>query len=142
MIRLSQSLADAIRAEGEKTYPHECCGAILGELDEMGHRVAHEILPIHNARETEEQYHRFRIEANDFLRTEEAARQKKFEVLGFYHSHPDHPARPSGYDQEYALPFYSYLIVSVAEGRAKNLTSWNLRADRSQFDEEIIQGAR
>ncbi|MDR0563997.1 MAG: M67 family metallopeptidase [Azoarcus sp.] len=138
MIRLSLSLSQAIRAEGEKTYPNECCGILLGVVDGSNARMATEIIPINNAREADEQYHRFRIEADDFMRAENLAREKGCDVLGFYHSHPDHPARPSGYDQDYALPFYSYIIVSVEKGKATHLTSWELRANRSQFDEEGV----
>jgi proteasome lid subunit RPN8/RPN11 len=58
--------------------------------------------------------------------------------LGFYHSHPDHPARPSEFDREYALPFYSYIITAVTQGKAGDLTSWVLETDRSAFNEETI----
>jgi proteasome lid subunit RPN8/RPN11 len=72
------------------------------------------------------------------MKAELAARKRGWEVLGFYHSHPDHPARPSDYDREYALPFYSYVIVAVERGKAAELTSWELAADRGQFNVEVV----
>ncbi|MDR2164951.1 MAG: M67 family metallopeptidase [Zoogloeaceae bacterium] len=138
MIRLPETLDAAIRAEGEKAYPNECCGVLLGRLDADGARVTEEILPIDNAREAGEQYHRFRIEADDFLRAEHVARETGRDVLGFYHSHPDHPADPSEYDREHALPFYSYIIISVRGGKAAELASWELTLDRARFEAERI----
>jgi proteasome lid subunit RPN8/RPN11 len=138
VIRLPRRLDAAIRAEGEKTYPNECCGVLLGRIDDEGVRNVDEILPIDNARDAGEQYHRFRIEADDFMRAEQLAREKGKDVLGFYHSHPDHPAKPSEYDREYALPFYAYIIVAVEKGRAAELTSWELATDRSRFEAEQV----
>jgi proteasome lid subunit RPN8/RPN11 len=138
VITLARALEAAIHAEGEKAYPNECCGVLLGTQDAAGVRHVETLLPIDNARESEEQYHRFRIEADDFIRAESEARAQGRDVLGFYHSHPDHPALPSEYDREYALPFYSYIIVSVTKGKAGLLTSWELTLDRSRFVEETI----
>jgi proteasome lid subunit RPN8/RPN11 len=130
---------DAIRSEGESAYPNECCGILLGiAADADNGKQLEEIIPIENAREESEQYHRFRIEPEDLMRAEKTARQQGREVLGFYHSHPDHPAKPSDYDREYALPFYSYIILEVYEGRAGKLTSWELTEDRTVFMEEKI----
>ena len=138
MIRLPHRLDAAIRAEGEKTYPNECCGVLFGQIDSEGTRNVDEILPIDNARDAGEQYHRFRIEADDYLRAEQLAQEKGKEILGFYHSHPDHPAEPSEYDREYALPFYAYIIVAVEKGRATKLTNWTLPPARSHFEAEQV----
>ncbi|MDR3147945.1 MAG: M67 family metallopeptidase [Treponema sp.] len=138
MIELGADLARAIRAEGEKAYPNECCGFVLGTLPETGGRKAEALIPADNAREAGEQYHRFKIEPEDFLKAEAEARARNLDIIGFYHSHPDHPARPSDYDREQALPFYSCLIVAVERGRAGALTSWELAADRAAFTEEEI----
>jgi proteasome lid subunit RPN8/RPN11 len=141
VIALSAELEAVIRGEGEAAYPDECCGILLGRLSEDGRKIAEAVMPIVNAREAEERYHRFRIEPEDLMRAEKEARKQGRDVLGFYHSHPDHPARPSDYDREYALPFYSYIIVAVEGGRAGDFTSWELAADRSVFLEEDIAGA-
>ncbi|MDR1250808.1 MAG: M67 family metallopeptidase [Treponema sp.] len=139
MIKLNAELARCIGDEGEKAYPDECCGFVLGKPPEpSGGREVERLIPIVNAREAEERYHRFKIEPEDFMKAEKAARLEGREIIGFYHSHPDHPARPSGYDREQALPFYSYLIVAVKRGRAGALTSWELSVDRSCFIEEDI----
>ncbi|MDR3280998.1 MAG: M67 family metallopeptidase [Synergistaceae bacterium] len=137
MILLPDSASMAIRSEGERSYPNECCGALLGEMDESGARAISEILPIDNGRETEERYHRFVIGPDDFMAAEKTARELGLGVIGFYHSHPDHPAVPSDYDRDHALPWYSYVIVAVESGVSGDLTSWELDADRSQFIKEL-----
>jgi len=126
-----------IFGQAERAYPDECCGAlfglILGEL-----KTVSEIFPLTNAREAEARHHRFVIEADEVMKAERAAAKKGLAVLGFYHSHPDHPARPSAYDREHALPVWSYPIVSVVSGRAVEMTSWLLLDDRERFSEEVI----
>jgi proteasome lid subunit RPN8/RPN11 len=147
MIELGAELGRSIGAEGERAYPNECCGFVLGRANgnapdspgDGGGKKAGALVPIVNAREAEEQYHRFRIEPEDFMRAEKEARGQGLDIIGFYHSHPDHPAKPSDYDREHALPFYSYLIVTVERGKAGALTSWELAAnDRTIFTEEEI----
>jgi proteasome lid subunit RPN8/RPN11 len=146
VVNLGDEWEQAIRAEGERAYPNECCGILLGTLtagepgDGPGadRRKIERIIPIENSKEDAEQYHRFEIQPEDLMRAELTARQEGREVLGFYHSHPDHPAEPSDFDREHALPFYSYIIVSVEKGRAKNLRSWELAPDRAKFLEEEL----
>jgi proteasome lid subunit RPN8/RPN11 len=139
MIELPPSLAEEIRREGEKTYPNECCGFILGQVREDGVKEAETLIQVKNAREAGEQYHRFEIGSDDFMKAENQAHRENQEIIGLYHSHPDHPSHPSEYDREHALPFYSYIIVSVDKGRASTIDSWELDAlDRSRFIEEKI----
>jgi proteasome lid subunit RPN8/RPN11 len=138
MTVLPERLAKTIHAEGEASYPNECCGFLLGALGENGARVVSKLIPVVNAREAGEQYHRFRIEPDDFMRAEREARAQHMDILGFYHSHPDHAARPSDYDRVNALPFYVYLIVSVDKGAAAILTGWELSGDRARFNPEEI----
>jgi proteasome lid subunit RPN8/RPN11 len=148
MIRLTPALAARIAAEGEQTYPNECCGVLLGHLTDPGPdggplREVVDLWPIDNAREAAERYHRFVIEPLDYLHAEQAAAAQGLDLLGFYHSHPDHPARPSEYDREHAWPNLSYLVLAVA-GRAEplpragSLTSWELTYDRTEFRPEPI----
>jgi proteasome lid subunit RPN8/RPN11 len=136
MIALKAETERRIREEGEKAYPDECCGFLLGRFNDDGGRRAETIIPVANAREAEEQYHRFVIRPEDFMRAEKEARRQNRDIIGIYHSHPDHPARPSEYDREQAMPFYSYVIVAVEAGRAAELTSWELADNREQFFEE------
>ncbi|MCL2075508.1 MAG: M67 family metallopeptidase [Betaproteobacteria bacterium] len=128
-----------IRAEGEAAYPNECCGTLIGEADGAGIKSVKRIVSILNAREDGEQYHRFLITPEDLLRAEQAARAFGLDVIGFYHSHPDHPSAPSDYDRDHALPFYSYVIVSVEKGTAEKITSWELTTDRAEFLPEEIK---
>jgi proteasome lid subunit RPN8/RPN11 len=142
MISINSCVRELIEAEGTRAYPDECCGVLLGAEDETGRRFVSVILPLHNGRESEERYHRFVIEPDDFIAAERTARERGLSVLGFYHSHPDHPAEPSGYDLEHAIPWYSYVILGVNGGRPGDLTSWTLAPDRSGFGREFYSGAR
>lgn len=138
MIRLTKAIEQEICKEGERVYPNECCGVLLGASDAQGVTAVARILPIDNAREEEEQYHRFVITSDDFLRAERIARRHALDVVGFYHSHPDHPAVPSEYDRAHALPFYSYIIVAVSARVAGAFTSWRLASDSKQFAQEDV----
>jgi proteasome lid subunit RPN8/RPN11 len=138
MILLDDEARLVIRSEGERAYPNECCGFLIGRSGEAGAKVVTEARPVRNSREREERYHRFVIEAEEFMRAETYAREMGLELFGFYHSHPDHPAEPSDYDRENAMPFYSYIIVAIDGGTAKSLTSWELSADRAGFVNEPI----
>ena len=136
-LSLSAANNAAIRAHGEETFPNECCGFMLGSVSD-GERTVVALLRADNDRESENQYNRFLITPEAFMQSEKAARKKGLDVLGFYHSHPNAPARPSQYDLDHAWPWYSYVIVSVMEGKSDKMTSWLLREDRSSFDEEVI----
>ena len=138
MIALHAEAEQRIRLEGERAFPNECCGFVLG-LPEGGEKRADVVVAVENGREAGERYHRFVISPEDFMRAEREARRQKRDILGIYHSHPDHPAKPSDYDREQALPCYSYLIVSVRGGRAEELTSWELADNRDQFLKEDIR---
>jgi proteasome lid subunit RPN8/RPN11 len=132
---------DAICRHGEADYPHECCGLLIGTFDAGGKKTVLETLPISNSREDAAKRNRFLISPDDLMRGEKHARARKQDVVGFYHSHPDHPAVPSQFDLDHAWPVYSYIIVSVREGRAQELLSYELRADRSRFDpEDLLKG--
>jgi len=135
MITLSNEIKKQIEREGEKSFPNECCGVIFGEFD--GKKTV-SVSPIANNFEDGEKYHRFLITPEDIMKAELTAREMKLDILGFYHSHPDSPAKPSEYDREHALPFYSYVIVSVMGGQAADFTSWELSEDRKIFNQEEI----
>jgi proteasome lid subunit RPN8/RPN11 len=136
MIKICQEIENIIRKEGQMAYPNECCGILIGLL-ENDKRIVKESIAIKNAQTDEQQYHRFLIEPQDLMKAELAAQKKGFAVLGFYHSHPDCPAKPSQYDREHAFVFYSYIILSVQEGKSKELKSWRLTQDREFEIEEI-----
>src|SRR6185436_17653463 len=136
MIQLQQNHRNEIAQHGERDYPFECCGLLLGSFAEE--KVVTEIYPISNAREEAAKRRRFLIRPEELMRGERYASARGMEVLGFYHSHPDHPAKPSQYDLEHAWPVYSYIVVSVAAGSAGELRCWEMKPDRSQFIEEEI----
>jgi proteasome lid subunit RPN8/RPN11 len=125
---------DAIARHGEATYPDECCGILLGRETD-GARVVARLLQIDNQWDAVERRRRFLIQPDDLLRAERAARRDGLDVLGFYHSHPDAPARPSEFDREHAWPWYTYLIASVEQGRYATLTGWQLRDDRTGYEQ-------
>ncbi len=142
MIRIAPELLAAIRRHAERDYPHECCGALLGRAGAAptpnGTKWVLALEPVGNRRDAEAARSRFLITADDYRGIERIAREKSLEVVGFYHSHPDQPARPSEYDREQALPSFSYLIVSVRSGRSDELTSWTLDDDRAAFSSESV----
>ncbi len=126
------AIMERIRAHGEQTYPHECCGFLLGHVEDGAQEVA-EIRSQENER-TESRENRFLISPDQFRAAEKYARQTGRQMVGIYHSHPDSPARPSAYDRDHAWPWFSYLIVSVAGGKAGEANAWQLRDDRSGYD--------
>ena len=131
---LEHGVAMAIRRHGEETFPHECCGALIGRADRVTAAVA---LP--NTTE-EGPRRRFLVRPADYRAAEQQASELGGELLGFYHSHPDHPARPSQFDLDHAWPNFAYVIVSVMAGAARNMTVWFLEEDRSRFDEGELNG--
>lgn len=138
MITIAEQQLTEIREHGVRDYPYECCGLLLGRYQAEG-KVVSETYPISNAREESAKRNRFLITPEELLRGERYARENDFEVVGFYHSHPDSPAVPSQYDLEHAWPTYSYIIVSTSADRANDLFSWEQEPDRSRFNREEIQ---
>ena len=132
-LHLSEAVASDIRRHGEDTYPHECCGALVGREGRVAAAVA---LP--NTTE-EGPRRRFLVRPSDYLLAERRARELGGELLGFYHSHPDHPARPSQYDLDHAWPTFAYVIVSVVSRAARDVTVWWLTEDRSTFEEGTLE---
>jgi len=137
MLVLSEELASRIRAHGVEAYPQECCGALLG-TDGENAREVRELLPLVNRRDDSPR-NRFSISPDDFRVAEKAARERGLELIGWYHSHPDHPALPSEYDREHAWPWYSYIVVSIVEREPKQMTSWRLADNRVRFQPEAIE---
>jgi proteasome lid subunit RPN8/RPN11 len=152
-IQLNNEQLESIHSHGEREYPNECCGMLLGRVDGDAKEVS-EVVPLKNLRldsaraqellplddpGRESEKNRFLIDPLEQLRVEREARSRGLDVLGYYHSHPDHPARPSNYDREHAWPWYSYVILSVERGNAAEMTSWVLSEDRLRFDPEPLK---
>jgi proteasome lid subunit RPN8/RPN11 len=133
VIAVAKRLLEEIRAHGRDTYPEECVGALLGRKGDPARVVA--IERMENIR-AEERGRRYEISPKDYLRVEGLASGKSLALLGFYHSHPDHPAAPSAYDGERAFPFFRYLVCAVAEGRPGEITAWTLSEEAGEFERE------
>lgn len=131
-VTLSDDVVAAIRDHGCETYPNECCGALIGTDGRV-----EEAYPLPNTTE-EGPRRRFLVRPADYRAAEARATERGADLLGFYHSHPDHPAQPSQYDLDHAWPSFSYLIISVRNGKPEDMRSWRLRDDRSRFDEEEL----
>lgn len=138
MIQLAENQRNEIAVHGGRDYPYECCGLLLGSFANGGVKAVAEIYPISNAREEQAKRNRFLIRPEELMRGERYAETKGLDIVGFYHSHPDHPAVPSQYDLEHAWPLYSYIVISVSAGAAQDLRSWEMEPDRSRFAEEEI----
>ncbi|MGH9713697.1 MAG: Mov34/MPN/PAD-1 family protein [Candidatus Acidiferrales bacterium] len=137
VLKIRDELLRRIQAHGAETYPHECCGALLGADGDDSREVV-DLLPLENRR-NDSPRNRFEVTPDDVRLAEHTAREKKIELIGWYHSHPDAPARPSEFDREHAWPWYSYVIVSVQQRVPRDTTSWRLRDDRSSYDSEAIE---
>ena len=134
---ISAQVLNKVQAHGEQAYPEEGAGLLLGS-DENGRRQVTAILPLTNSREDNARHNRYLITAEDMLAGEQEAMRLKLDIVGVFHSHPDHPNRPSEFDREWALPWYSYVITSVDHGTAAGSRSWRLDDDRITFLEETI----
>jgi len=136
MIRIPQNVISQIESHGERTYPEECCGIMLG-LNDGNNQTVEEIVELENEQD-ENRRRRFFVTPKQYLQAERFAAERKLELLGFYHSHPDHPAAPSEFDRDHALPWFTYVIVSVANRKAKDITAWLLSETRERFDKKEI----
>lgn len=136
MIIIDPEVRKAILEDGIAAFPDECCGFLLGKENPTGHRSITGILVVNNAKEGDKR-RRFEIAPLDYIRAEQYAEEQELLLLGVYHSHPNHPAIPSEHDRVAAQPFFSYVILSVLEGRPDALRSWRLNAQQ-QFVEENV----
>jgi proteasome lid subunit RPN8/RPN11 len=137
MLSLSKDVLAQIHAHGEDAYPEEGAGFLLGA--DGSERAVKIILPLVNSREDAARHNRYLITPEDYLKAELEADRLGLSLIGVFHSHPDHPNRPSEFDRDWAQPFFSYIITSVDSGKAIESRSWRLLEDRSQFVEEKIQ---
>lgn len=139
MIEIKKNHIEQIKEHAQKDYPYECCGILLGKF-ENGEKTVTQVLEISNEKEEENRHNRYLIPSSKILEIELYAIKNGLDIVGFYHSHPDHSAVPSAYDVEHALPVYSYLIVSVYAAKAVDFTISVLSADRAKFEKELIKG--
>ena len=134
----TEPVLNDIRAHGADAYPEEGCGFLLGTVTDDG---KNRVVAAQRAtnRRSERRTRRYQLTAEDYREADKAARKQGLDVVGIYHSHPDHPARPSETDLEEAtFPGFTYVIVSVHDGEPNDLTAWTLAPDRSEFQREEI----
>jgi len=135
---IPQEILARIHQHGEEAYPEEGAGLLLGENTGSDQQVS-EILSLDNVREETARHNRYQLSPQDYLMGEELADRLGLEMLGVFHSHPDHPNRPSEFDRQWAWPNFSYLITSVVQGVAIESRSWRLNEDRANFCEEELE---
>lgn len=133
-LRVPAAQLARLHAHAEEGFPHEVVGILAGER--ATNRVS-EVVPLINER-ADSAHNRYRVSGLLLQRAEQSVEAQGREILGYYHSHPDHPARYSDYDRDHAWPNMSYVIVSVVSGRVADTLSWRLREDRSAMDPEPL----
>ena len=136
-INITQKIVDSFLSHGEKEYPHECCGFILGKFKD-NESFGIEYLPASNVKE-ENRERRFLIDPLAYQKAEDEADDQGMSIISIVHSHPDHPDKPSDFDRDHAWPGFSYIIISVQKGRIASYRSWQLNENREKFIEENIK---
>jgi proteasome lid subunit RPN8/RPN11 len=137
MLHITEELIAQIRDHGARYYPEEGAGLILGKYD-GGERTAERIIQLKNSSQPDSRHNRYIIEAKDVLAGEDHAEKLGLDVIGVFHSHPDHPAQPSDFDLEWALPNFSYTITSVCAGKAVSSRSWCISDDGGFIEEGLF----
>jgi len=128
-----------MKAHALAIYPDECCGFLYGTEQTDSSRMITKILEVNNSK-TGDKRRRFEISGKDYMLAEKFALENDTLLLGIYHSHPNHPAIPSEHDRVAALPYFSYVILSITPGTIDHIRSWQLN-DLSQFEEEVFSPA-
>jgi proteasome lid subunit RPN8/RPN11 len=140
MISIQPLANDIMTEDAVGSFPDECCGFFYGTEDARGNRIVTHVLVVNNAKKGDKKK-RFEISPKDYLRAEQFADENNLQLLGVYHSHPNHPALPSETDRLSAQPYFSYIIISVYDKIVKDIRSWRLNSS-SQFDEEPFAHAK
>ncbi|MCR4320525.1 MAG: M67 family metallopeptidase [Candidatus Brocadiaceae bacterium] len=136
MLGIDNDKLHFIKDQVKKSYPYECCGLLIG-TDTSEKKVV-EVRPVQN-KNAERTHDRYEIEGKEFVKIDKEASKKGLQIIGIYHSHPDHPAIPSAYDTEHAWAGYSYMIAAVEKGEAIDIRSWLFNEEKKQFEEEEIK---
>jgi proteasome lid subunit RPN8/RPN11 len=132
-VRLRAPVLDAIRREAARAYPNEGCGALIGPSE----GEVSESLPLPNE-ERKSPRTRFAVSPRDYMAVEDEAEARGARLLGFWHSHPDHPARPSPTDRQYAWEGLLTLVVAVEKGEPREITAWDVPGLDAPFRERSL----
>lgn len=135
-IILLKDVGEAMNKAAIEAFPNECCGFFFGH-EISGDRIVQEVMPVENSKEGD-QRRRFSIDPKSYMDAEKHALAMDMSLLGVYHSHPSHPAIPSEHDLKQAMPWFSYIILSVEKEAVKNTTSWQLNEER-KFENETLK---
>jgi proteasome lid subunit RPN8/RPN11 len=138
ILEIPRVILNQIQKLGETSYPDEGAGLLFGLVHDDRKQVI-SLLSLPNAREDSARHNRYLITPRDMLYGEQEAEKQGVEILGVFHSHPDHPNLPSEFDREWAMPWYSYVITSIHSGAADGSRSWQLNGDRASFFEETVE---
>jgi proteasome lid subunit RPN8/RPN11 len=138
VVRLSQTLQQRIFKQMEATFPNEGGGFLLG-TKQGADTLIQDVIQVENVFETEEQYHRYAMTPQNWMKMEDEAEARNLTLVGYYHSHPNHVAIPSEFDRDHALPNFIYIITSVMAGEAVEMLVWELAHDRSRFDARTLE---
>jgi len=136
MITVQQEARNLMLKDAIQAFPDECCGFLFGKEEGEDNRIITGIQVVNNAKEGDKR-RRFEISPLDYIKAEQYADDNQLALLGVYHSHPNHPAIPSEHDRVAAQPFFSYIIISVLDGKIGPVRSWRLNQD-AQFEEETV----
>ncbi len=145
MISTPKDIYNEIIGHAKKSYPHECCGALIGkqksEVRSQKSEIIKNLIKSYRMENVNKDRanDRYEINPKELLKIEKETSANGLEVIGFYHSHPDHPDRPSAFDRERAWPFYSYVIISVKNGMDISVKSWTFEDEKEPFGEEEIK---
>lgn len=134
---MPENVYDAMLQHGKESYPHECCGLLIGRAESE----KKEVVEIYRAENLNHERAKDRYELNpkDFLSADRYGHKKNMKIVGIYHSHPDHPARPSAVDTERAWEGYSYVIVAVEDGKKCEANAFTLNNETKQFEKEELR---
>jgi proteasome lid subunit RPN8/RPN11 len=133
---MPRAVMDRMRQHLESGYPNEACGALIGTVDDQAHQVV-DFRAMRNMI-TDRPRVRYALDPLEQLQVQKDAESRGLEIIGFAHSHPDHPPVPSRFDAEHAWTFYSYLVAAVGQGRFVEARAWRL-SDDQRFDEEMLE---
>ncbi len=133
VVTISKALQQQIFKQMEATFPNEGGGFLFGTINDHSTQII-DVIHIENVFETEEQYHRYAMTPQNWAQMEDEADERGLQLVGYYHSHPNHPAIPSTFDRDHALPNFVYIITSVIDGQADVQLAWLLSEDRQQFN--------
>jgi proteasome lid subunit RPN8/RPN11 len=136
LLHIDKSKIRDIENQVKKSYPFECCGLLVGT--NTSEKKVVDVCPVHN-KNTERTHDRYEIDGREFVRIDREYSKKGLQIIGIYHSHPDHPSMPSVYDTNHAWSGYSYMIIAIEKGEKIDIRSWVFHEEEKQFREEEIQ---